>query len=313
MLVHVKSTFKIGTYTEGTPISGPYRSFSVTVDGRPATVSFVDPNTMEAQATIEVSDELRRKLESDASDYDSWPSTLRAEAYAFAFLPDAAFIRVHEVLKYALRSYSLKERPRPENWEWSLDGTAWTALTPTTTRRTARSWMPSLFDKKLHAKLQSFLDNERRPLLDAFRHWHRAEREKNPRYAWIDATIAAELGIKDFLMQFKPDWTTLLTYVPSPPLHILYGKVLESLTGEQSPRLKQLREGAEQRNLLIHRPNQSVTEEDMDSYLFDVEVALFHLLALLYPDDELVRDEYQLCLKPPKFFPVKTSFEQKEE
>ena len=117
---------------------------------------------------------------------------------------------------------------------------------------------------------------------------------------WIDSTIAAELAIKEFLIRYRPDWKTLLIELPSPPIHKLYGPVLESLAGEKSPVLKELQKGSEIRNRLIHRAGESVSREEANEYFMNVETAIFHLLALLYPDDELVKREYVFCKRPTR-------------
>jgi hypothetical protein len=123
----------------------------------------------------------------------------------------------------------------------------------------------------------------------ALRHLHRAKSEHNPRYKWLEATIAAELAIKEFLIRKKPEIETLLLEVPSPPLHKLYGSVLESFTNQRSPKLKELAEGARIRNKLIHRPEKfEIKGENANKYVHDVEIAIGHLLSLLYPSDPIM-------------------------
>lgn len=124
--------------------------------------------------------------------------------------------------------------------------------------------------------------------LFGFTHLHKAFLETNTRHQWIDATTAAELGIKEFYGLYKPDLGTLLQHLPSPPLSKLYGEVLQSYTGTKSPMVSFLSKGAEQRNLLIHRPRQAAPgEHETDLYLHRVQIALMHLHNLLYPDSEL--------------------------
>jgi hypothetical protein len=127
------------------------------------------------------------------------------------------------------------------------------------------------------------------------RHLHRAKQERDPRHRWIDATIAAELGIKEFLLKYEPELKSLLLEIPSPPLSKLYGTVLESYAGQRSPKLKEIRKGVERRNQLIHKPvKEDVTDEEAKKYVRDIESALRHLTTLLYPDDDLVKYYYEI-------------------
>jgi len=127
----------------------------------------------------------------------------------------------------------------------------------------------------------------------ALRHLHRARTEDIPRYKWIDATIAAELAIKEFLMKLRPEVVTLLLETPSPPLHKSYGPVLESFGVERSPKVSQIRKGVEIRNKLVHRPEEiRITLQDANTYVRDVEIAVYHLLLSLYPNDPNVRRFY---------------------
>lgn len=140
--------------------------------------------------------------------------------------------------------------------------------------------------------IQEYIDNDFRPFL-ALKHLHRAINETNTRYKWIDATIAAELAIKEFLIRYKPTITTLLLEVPSPPLHKLYGPILESYTKERSPKLKELQKGVENRNKLVHRPDDiQITTEEANKYIHDVETAIYHLLHLLDPGDSFINTFY---------------------
>lgn len=124
-------------------------------------------------------------------------------------------------------------------------------------------------------------------------------------FASFPATIArwlsvrwqrvAELAVKEVLCRKRPDLEPLLTEMPSPPFSKLYGPVLKHYLGESSPYRKQLIEGQELRNKLVHRPGQHVISgEEAGIYVEHVEAAIFHMLALLYPDDRLVRLEREV-------------------
>lgn len=145
------------------------------------------------------------------------------------------------------------------------------------------------------AWLQEVLADGVRPLV-GLTYLHRAKAEPNPRYRWVDATIAAELCIKEILMAAKPDSEVLLRHLPSPPLAKLYGEVLEKFLGQKSPYLSQLRKGAERRNDLVHKPDSTIiSENDALNYVRDVERAIFHAWRLLHPGKEYLseRDLYR--------------------
>jgi hypothetical protein len=117
--------------------------------------------------------------------------------------------------------------------------------------------------------------------------------EERSSFKWIDATIAAELAIKEFLIRKYPDIETLLLEVPSPPLQKLYGSVLESLTGQRSPVLKEISNGVEIRNKLVHRPTEIPIEaKEARDYVQAIETAIFHLIYLLNPNDPIVNYQY---------------------
>ncbi|MEZ6049962.1 MAG: hypothetical protein R3C02_01015 [Planctomycetaceae bacterium] len=126
------------------------------------------------------------------------------------------------------------------------------------------------------------------------RHLHRAKNEREPSCRWIDATIAAELAIKEFLIAKEPLLETLLLELPSPPLQKLYGQILEKYAGERSPKLNSLREGSEKRNKLIHRPGgEHVNRSEADQYVKNVEIAIYHLMCLLHPEDDWLKNLYE--------------------
>lgn len=141
--------------------------------------------------------------------------------------------------------------------------------------------------------IQEYIDNNFSPFF-ALRHLHRAMNETNTRYKWIDATIAAELAIKEFLIRKEPTIEPLLLEVPSPPLDKLYGTILESYTKERSPKLKELINGVTKRNKLVHRPQDiKLTIEEANKYVYDVKTAIYHLLHLLYPHDDFINSVYE--------------------
>jgi hypothetical protein len=145
--------------------------------------------------------------------------------------------------------------------------------------------------------VQHYVESKFEPLF-ALRHLHRAKREHNPRYKWLDATIAAELAIKEFLMikSKEPTVMALLLHMPSPPLAILYGSILQALTGQKSPRLDAIDKGNATRNKLIHRPVEcQITSHDAEQYVQDIEIAIYHLLSLLCPNDPVIQEQFKSC------------------
>jgi hypothetical protein len=302
MRLFVNATYRIGAILQDIPKETEHRRFVVTIDESPVTVSFVDNRTLEATAERDVSQELYEKLSNDDPNRDSWGPTLEEEFKTFVTIPVRGFTRVHETLKYIARNYQMKETPDVIDRLWSQDGSTWRSFVVHKMYIAGRGYMPSYFDGNLHGRIERFLDKGLGGCFqDAFRHLHRAENEKDSRHAWIDATIAAELAIKEFFILYKPELTPFVLEVPSPPLQKLYGAILESFTGERSPVLKHLAKGAETRNRLLHRPNEKVSDEERNDYFGHVETAIFHLLSLLYPDDELVKDELRLSQTPVKW------------
>ncbi|MEH6707405.1 MAG: hypothetical protein V7667_05455 [Alloalcanivorax venustensis] len=137
--------------------------------------------------------------------------------------------------------------------------------------------------------IQASIDENKSPFL-AMRHLYRAIQEPIPRFKWIDATIAAELAVKEALLRKEPGLSALLLNCPAPPLHKLYGEVLEAYFGVKSQQRKVLAKGAERRNKLIHRPNEElISFEEAREYTKQVMEAIHHLYSLLYPDSELTK------------------------
>lgn len=130
--------------------------------------------------------------------------------------------------------------------------------------------------------LQEAVDDGIEPLV-GMAYLHRAKSEPDPRYRWVDATVAAELCIKEVLIAARSEAEVLLNNLPSPPLSKLYGEVLEAYLGEKSPYLNAIARGVEKRNKLVHRPQTVVvTARDAQDYVIAVEAAIFHAWELLH-------------------------------
>ena len=103
---------------------------------------------------------------------------------------------------------------------------------------------------------------------------------------WIEATIAAELAIKEFLIRQRPELETLLLEVPSPPIYKMYRPILKAYGGKTLPReiFKALSDGAEIRNRLVHRPqDEPIDHQKAVDHVSAVAEAIEHLLRILYP------------------------------
>jgi hypothetical protein len=142
---------------------------------------------------------------------------------------------------------------------------------------------------KTTSYLQAYLDGQLWEPFVAFQFLDKAKFEPNPVFKWINATIAAELAIKEFYFRFDSRLETFILEIPSPPLHKLYGSILESMVGERSPVLKSIQKGVEIRNRLVHRPKTEIINQDTaNQYIDDIEYAMFHLLSHLYSKDDPV-------------------------
>ena len=82
----------------------------------------------------------------------------------------------------------------------------------------------------------------------------------------------------------------------SPNFWRLYGSILESWPRQRSPKIKGLQKGAEIRNKLIHRSKEIDTStQEVNKYVQDVEIAIGHLLTILYPENHI----WKRMFKPP--------------
>jgi hypothetical protein len=161
--------------------------------------------------------------------------------------------------------------------QWSFDGHTWATL-PRNITMTGASLRPVYdLDSEWKEHLQAVFDLREEPFI-AFEHLHEARRGRDARFTWIEATIAAELAIKEALSRLEPRLTNLLLEVPAPPLRKLYGVILEGVAGEKSPYIKQLHEGAEIRNRLVHRPKaEKLDPQQVVDYVAVVDRAIWHL------------------------------------
>lgn len=238
---------------------------------------------VKSREEVEVSVELFRAMETGK--YGSLSEPLKSELSGLTQNVSLATRRVLGLIKYCFNQYDIDERLMSSRGSfWSKDGTDWKRISQRLHVAVSVTGTQVLNDESCKW-LQDYIDSEYEPFI-ALRHLHRARKETTPRHKWIEATIAAELAIKEFLMRRKPELTTLLLEVPSPPLHKMYGPVLTEYAGKALPKgiVSAIKEGAEIRNRLLHRPE----EEDIDdqkalNYVSAVAEAIKQLLSILYP------------------------------
>lgn len=290
MLIHLK-----GCYT----ILGKIRSnskehrlrLSVPFEDKTTVVVDIipDENSVESFHDFEVSKEMWDALQTDISDGRKLSKKLQTELSNMKSGLSHATRKVLNLIKYCFNQVGLNEELfSVKGTYWSVDKTKWKEV-PMILSATLEPLNFLSLNENTAKAIQKYLKVDREPFF-ALRHLHRAKKEGNPRYKWIDATIAAELAIKEFLIRTKPELETLLLEVPSPPLHKLYGPVLKSYAKKPSPKLNKLAKGAEIRNKLIHRPqDKRLTRQQSNKYVQDVEMAIYHLLTLLYPKDPIIK------------------------
>ena len=252
-------------------------------------ISYSAGNALVAMGDVNVSEAVLAELRT-LERFDG--SKLSAEARAVFDLPleeiRTTVRTILALIKYHLRHFGLCENAysvKAEDW---VDVTGDRRAIPNTLSVSIDNLSTFPLDETSQAAIQAALTARTRPLL-AMRHLHRAKSESAPHHKWIDATIAAELAVKEVLCRANPGLEPLLVELPSPPLSKLYGSLLKRYLGETSPFRNALIAGQEKRNALIHRP--ALLPIDLQSainYVNDVEGAIFHLLSLLYPNDSLI-------------------------
>jgi hypothetical protein len=280
-------------------------SFAVAVKDELDVTVYVIPDggTIEVLHQAEISKSMIDFLKEYVSDNSKrLPQNLRAELLRITTVMSESTRRVLTHIKYGLNQKDVDEELfSVRGVYWSLDNEHWERLPMLTTVVASVDTFLFLTDDTARF-IQGYLNIEAPEPLLALRHLHRARREQNPRHKWVDATIAAELGIKEFLLRKKPDLEALLLEVPSPPLSKLYGSILQQYGGEKSPWKNKMAKGAEVRNELLHIPYyKTIDPWKANEYVDDVQCAVYHLLALLYPEDALVRAFH----KPEKTIKVK--------
>ena len=294
MLIHLKGCYTILGKLHSSPKENRFQFKVPSKDKTSITVDIIsDERIVESFRKYEVSKEMWDVLQTDIHDGRALSQKSQAELSSMTSNISKATKKVLYLIKYCLNCPDLNDNLfSHKGVYWSIDKSKWKEL-PMIICATLDSHNFISLDENSTKDIQNYIENDFEPLF-ALRHLHKARKEGNPRHKWIDATIAAELAIKEFLIRLKPDIKTLLLEIPSPPLHKLYGSILEYYTNERSPKLKELAEGVEMRNKLIHRPKDiHIDTEQANQYIHDVEIAIYHLLTLLYPDDSITKHFYR--------------------
>lgn len=276
-----------GSYTIQGEIASEKKniSFQVTVPGKPPISVNVIPEEKQIESfqEVEVSNELLRALE--ANDYRNMSENLDSELLEIDSGVQQAAKKVLHLIKYCFNQLRMEDSLMSVKGNfWSKDGTNWNRLHGRLSVAVTAIGKISLNDDSCKW-LQEYIDSDYQPFL-ALRHLHRARNDSNPRYIWIEATIAAELAIKEFLIRQRPELETLLLEVPSPPIYKMYGAILEAYGGKTLPKKisKALADGAKIRNRLLHRPHdEPVDHQKALDYVSAVAGAIQHLLSILYP------------------------------
>ena len=294
MLVYLK-----GCYT----ILGRIRSnskehrlrFSVPFKGKPAvTVEVIpDENNVESFSESDVSKEMWDALQKGVSDGWKLPPKLQDELSEMMSSLSQATRKVLNLIKYCFNQTKLREQLFSVKGDyWSVDKVQWKVL-PMMLSATIEPRDTVSLNENTAKTIQEYLEGGFEPLF-ALRHLHRAREENVARYKYVDATIAAELAVKEFLTRKKPEVEPLLLELPSPPLDKLYGKILKSYGFAPLPNLKRIADGMRLRNKILHRPKVvRVDKQKSIRYVQDVETAIYHLLTLLYPEDHIVKRFYK--------------------
>lgn len=128
-------------------------------------------------------------------------------------------------------------------------------------------------------------DESQKPLL-AFSILRNSLHQQNLRQRWIEITVAAELGIKEFFVRKFPSFEMLLNEMPSPNIRKMYGSLLEHYIGEKAPNLNAIQKGLETRNSLVHTfSEQKINATMADDYTKAIKECLIFLQIKLSGED----------------------------
>ena len=294
----ISATGKYTIISDGRHEQLDIAEFSVIVERGLTAVISINYETKEIITSIQnitVPDDFVEVIKNlDHQDFEKIPEHLQEEVNFISKSLSGATKRVVSLIKYYLRHVGISELLfSVKSTKWQTDGCSSFYL-PSSLSVSISCLSSEPLRSNTIANIQTSIDQDLEPII-AMRHLHRAKKENIAHHKWIDATIAAELAVKEVLVTIKPDLETLLMEMPSPPLAKLYGSILEEYLGERSPYLKYIREGVEVRNRLIHKPYaEHIDAQTANDYVAHIEGAIFHLLTKAYPDNVLILRAYNM-------------------
>lgn len=277
------------------PEQGPF-SFAIQLLDLKATVTFAPTaDTVTTTAQAPCSDELLNALRESvptegvtgAPDLDDLPSAARRELRGLRIAAAACRSRVLLLVEQELWSDRMQAdllSGSSSSNSWSSDGSEWYPLPhKLQIHAHGRSYEP-LTDAAVE-RIQALIDRGERALLATphLLHARRAAAQNigAEKTSWVNAAIAAEIGVKEILVRLEPALQTLLVEAPAPPLSSLYGRILKAYGGGEFPgRLRRhLQSGAHTRNKIVHSPQPvPISPSGLHDYLDQVEEALKLLL-----------------------------------
>ncbi len=276
--IHFKVSAEIHAPLETVPNDGPFK-FVVSDSAFASPVTIVLSETgssIFSTALSQVSTRLHDSL-SLASTFDNLARDIDVELTTLVRRLSTKNRSVLRLLKQEMHKYDRYELCNGGVY-WSDDSANWIEICGGTLSGAFSAHPLFRLDAGWRKHVQSLLDAGEESLI-ATQHLHEAERSSGLEFQWIEATIAAELAIKEILIRLEPKLEVLLLKVPSPPLGKLYGEVLKAVTGEEYPKRGVLQKGADKRNELVHRPqSDELDPQKVVDYLQDVRSAIEHLL-----------------------------------
>lgn len=284
--------------------SYPEYDFKLKIDNIPITITLnLKDKKIITIGSFEPPQEALDVLGDDINDNDLVSDMIRSELNEYLTYLIRANRRVMNNIKYSLNQPSLKEGLITiKKYHWSKDKINWKNYRFESKHYGSTSTQLCL-NKDKAVEIQELIERDVPETLIALRFLHKAKNESLSKYKWIYASIAAELAIKEFFSKKKPELTPLLIECPSPPLHKMYNTILEKYIHEKSLKYKEIQKGAVKRNKLVHSFEK--TEIDLQKsieYIQDVEIAIYQLLNILYPENKLIKE---ICCKQLFLIPCK--------
>lgn len=143
-----------------------------------------------------------------------------------------------------------------------------------------------IFNDNFVQGISSYITDESQKPLLAFSILRNSLHQQSLRQRWIEITVAAELGIKEFFVRKFPSFELLMNEMPSPNIKKMYGSLLEHYIGEKAPNLNTIQKGLEIRNSLVHSfSEQKINATMADDYTKAIKECLIFLQIKLSGQD----------------------------